>query len=158
MVDALTFAAMTHDSGMLVLPREILLKPGHITDDEQMIIQTHTAIGEQLLLSMGRKHPELSSLTDIAAEVALAHHERWDGSGYPNQLAGNDIPLSARFIGLLSVYEAMRTRKPFRPALSHPAAVQRIAGLAGKQFDPNLCAAFARCASALARVSDRAAN
>jgi response regulator RpfG family c-di-GMP phosphodiesterase len=154
-LEAITFAALAHDVGMLLVPHEMVLKPGKLTDDERLVVQSHTALGHQLLTALAKKRPALAPLLTLAADVALAHHEWFDGTGYPHLTAGTEVSFPARFVGLLSVYDALRTRKPFRPALTHPAAVQRITELAGKQFDPQLVEVFGRCAAALGRISQQ---
>jgi response regulator RpfG family c-di-GMP phosphodiesterase len=154
-LEAITFAALAHDVGMLLVPHEMVLKPGKLTDDERLVVQSHTALGHQLLTALAKKRPALAPLLTLAADVALAHHEWFDGTGYPHLTAGTEVSFPARFVGLLSVYDALRTRKPFRPALTHPAAVQRITELAGKQFDPQLVGVFGRCAAALGRISQQ---
>jgi response regulator RpfG family c-di-GMP phosphodiesterase len=142
----LTTVAPVHDVGQLVVPTQILMKPGRLDVDESTVVQTHTVIGSQVLIDIAaRLSIALPDLT-MAAEVVRHHHERWDGSGYPDGLAGPEIPLSARAVAIVSVYEAMRSRRPHRPPLSHARAVRLITAESPGQFDPTLVAAFTAAA------------
>jgi HD-GYP domain-containing protein (c-di-GMP phosphodiesterase class II) len=110
------------------------------------VMQAHTTIASEMLMMVaGKLAAELPGLP-LAAEVARSHHERWDGTGYPDQLAGAEIPLAARVVGLVDVYEALRIRRPHRPQLSHPRAVKIIARESPGRFDPVLLAAFVKAA------------
>src|SRR5205807_968009 len=105
--------------GMLALPRGVLLKPDRLDADEQSVVQTHTTVGSDVLDGVvGKLAAEVPSLA-MAAEVTRSHHERWDGSGYPDQLGGPEIPLAARVVAVAAVYEALRMRRPHRPPLAH---------------------------------------
>jgi response regulator RpfG family c-di-GMP phosphodiesterase len=144
-LDMLAAAAPVYDVGLLALPRTVLLKPGKLDSDEVGVVQTHTTAGADVLLSVAGKFAEDLPSLPIAAEVARSHHERWDGSGYPDMLAGTDIPLSARVVALVAVYEALRSRRPHRPSLSHSRAVKIISECTG-EFDPVLLQAFVQAA------------
>ncbi len=138
----LSAVAPVYDIGLLGVPRHTLLKPDRLDAAERSIVQTHCSIGGEVLIgvaqALGAEVPGL----DVAAEVARCHHERWDGTGYPDGLAGEDIPLPARLVALVAVYEALRSRRPHRPPLSHAQAVRLIAHDSPGQFDPTLVAAF----------------
>jgi response regulator RpfG family c-di-GMP phosphodiesterase len=122
------------------------MKPDKLDAEELSVMQAHTTVGSEVLMAVaGKLAAELPSLP-LAAEVARSHHERWDGGGYPDQLAGPEIPLAARVVGLVEVYEALRVRRPHRPPLSHARAVKIIAGECPGQFDPILLAAFVAAA------------
>jgi response regulator RpfG family c-di-GMP phosphodiesterase len=138
----LSAVAPVYDIGLLGVPRHTLLKPDRLDAAERSIVQTHCSIGGEVLIgvaqALGGEVPGL----DVAAEVARCHHERWDGTGYPDGLAGEDIPLPARVVALVAVYEALRSRRPHRPPLSHAQSVRLIAQDSPGQFDPILVTAF----------------
>ena len=145
-LDLVAAVAPVYDVGLLAMPRNVLLKPDKLDSDERGVVETHTTAGADVLLTVaGKFATDMPSLT-IAAELARSHHERWDGTGYPDKLAGADIPLSARVVAIVAVYEALRSRRPHRPPLSHSRAVTIISECAG-EFDPNLVQAFAGTAS-----------
>jgi response regulator RpfG family c-di-GMP phosphodiesterase/serine/threonine protein kinase len=146
-VDLLAAVAPVYDVGQLAVPRSVLMKPDRLDSDERSVLQTHTTQGSEVLSAVaGKFAADLPSLP-LAAEVARSHHERWDGNGYPDQLEGADIPLSARLVAIVAVYEALRSRRPHRPPLSHGRAVKIIATECPGQFDPTLLAAFVAAAA-----------
>ncbi len=134
------FASQLHDIGKIGVPDRILEKPEALSGDEWKIMQTHTGIGGQMLAL--NSSPYLA----MAADIARAHHERWDGSGYPRGLKGEKIPLAARITQLCDMYDTLRSWRPYKPAMDHAAAASSI--LAGdtkslpSHFDPTLLAAF----------------
>ena len=132
-VDLIRVAAMLHDVGKLALPDELLLKPGLLTELERLVVQRHPQIGYQILDSLG---------ADAVATWVLHHHERWDGRGYPERLAGERIPLGARILFVADAYEAMTGDQAWRPKLSRGEALQELERCAGTQFDPEVVAAF----------------
>lgn len=145
-LDLLAGIAPIYDVGLLAVPRGILMKPDKLDSEELSVMQTHVSVGSEVLMAVaGKLAAELPSLP-LAAEVARSHHERWDGSGYPDQLAGTEIPLAARVVALVEVYETLRVRRPHRPPLSHSRAVKIITNESAGQFDPILVAAFAAAA------------
>jgi len=141
-LDLLAAAAPIYDLGQLAMPRSMLMKPDKLDSDERSIVQTHTTAGAGVLLAVAGKFAVDQPSLTIAAEVARSHHERWDGSGYPDMLAGVDIPLSARVTAIVAVYEALRSRRPHRPPLSHARAVKMITAESEGQYDPHLLQAF----------------
>lgn len=141
-----------HDIGKVGIPDHILLKPGRLDPDEKIIMQTHTTVGAETLQDVARSHPSAMAFLQMAIDIARHHHERFDGAGYPDRLAGLDIPLAARMASVADVYDALRSRRPYKPALSHNAAVQIIMGDGGKQFDPALLPIFQRSAPAFAAI------
>jgi response regulator RpfG family c-di-GMP phosphodiesterase len=149
-VNMLARAAPVHDAGMLVLPNSILLKPAALDTEEQAIVQQHTVIGAQVLTDIVNRWPMEVPELGLACEIVRSHHERWDGAGYPDGLAGDQIPLCARVVALTSMYEMMRTKRPHRPALTHTQVVRLIANESPGEFDPTLTAAF----TAVARKFD----
>jgi len=132
-VELLRLAAPMHDVGKIGIPDNILLKPGAFTAEERAIMNRHAQIGFDIL------HDEAHSpLLELAAEVALYHHEKWDGSGYPAGLRGEAIPLAARIVALCDVYDALRSTRPYKQAWPAERAQQLIRTEAGRHFDPQL--------------------
>ncbi len=144
-IDMLECCAPLHDIGKLGLPDHILLKPGKLTADERMLMQAHTIIGAETLAEVARQHNFALVFLQMAVDIARAHHERYDGTGYPDRLAGADIPLGARIVAICDVYDAMRSRRVYKPALSHAATVELIVQNSPGHFDPVLLQAFQRC-------------
>ncbi len=132
----LCVAASLHDIGKIAVPADILHKPGPLTPAEFEQVKRHTEVGHRLLSGAG------FALLDMAAEIALTHHERWDGSGYPGGLAGDDIPLVGRIVAVADVFDALTSDRPYRAAMSaaDAAAVMRPEG--GSQFDPEILDVF----------------
>ena len=141
-VDMLFKSAPLHDIGKVGIPDRILLKPGRFTPDEFEIMKTHTTLGFDAI-----QHAEASLGTRVAflgmaKDIALYHQEKWDGSGYPKALAGEDIPLSARLMAVADVYDALISRRVYKEGMSHEKAVGIIAEGRGSHFDPDLVDAF----------------
>jgi diguanylate cyclase (GGDEF)-like protein len=128
-VELTRLAASLHDLGKLALPEELLRKPGPLTDPERLILERHPQIGFRMLDSLG---------IDPVADWVLHHHERWDGGGYPDRLAGEDIPLGARIIFVADAYDAMTSNRLYRPRRSPEAALAELLACAGTQFDPTV--------------------
>ncbi|HEV7589096.1 MAG TPA: HD domain-containing phosphohydrolase, partial [Longimicrobium sp.] len=135
-VEMLRRAAALHDLGKIGIPDGVLLKPGRLTPEERACIETHTTIGAQIL-AHGR-----SRLMHLAERIALCHHERWDGAGYPRRLRGDEIPLEARIVALADVFDALSHDRAYRAAWPPDAVLAEIAREAGGHFDPALAAAF----------------
>lgn len=135
-VQTIRRAAPLHDLGKIGIPDYILLKPGPLTAEEAAVMRTHTTIGAQIL--SGSRVPTLV----MAAEIALHHHERWDGSGYPHGLAGEDIPLAARIVAVADFYDALSHDRPYRRAWPVHEIIAELRRQAGRQFDPDVVAAF----------------
>ncbi len=135
-------ASILHDVGKVAIPDGILQKPGRLDADERTQIESHTVRGRRVLEKASRILEGNNYLLELAADVALYHHERFDGQGYPEGLAGEDIPLSARIVGLADVYDALSSKRPYKDAWSEEETVRYIADGAGKQFDPVLVEAF----------------
>ncbi|MGZ8701295.1 MAG: bifunctional diguanylate cyclase/phosphohydrolase [Gaiellaceae bacterium] len=133
-VELTRFAGSLHDLGKLAIPEEILRKPGTLTDSERLVLERHPQIGFRMLDSLG---------VDPVADLVLHHHERWDGTGYPDGLRGEQIPLGARIIFVTDAYDAMTSDRIYRPKLSEQAALAELERCAGTQFDPGIVAAFA---------------
>jgi putative nucleotidyltransferase with HDIG domain len=131
----LEFAALLHDVGKIAIPKEIINKPGKLDPHEWTIIKTHTLEGQKMLERVGGFMREVGL-------IVRSHHERWDGGGYPDGLAGEAIPLEARIISCCDSWNAMRTDRPYRQALAYDVAVAELASNAGKQFDPAVVERF----------------
>lgn len=137
-VELIRRAAPLHDLGKIGIPDHILLKPGELEPDEAAVMRTHTTIGAEIL--SGSRVPTLR----MAAEIALCHHERWDGAGYPRGLAGDEIPLPARIVAVADFYDALAHDRPYRPAWPLARIVAELRSQAGRQFDPRVVEAFLR--------------
>jgi response regulator RpfG family c-di-GMP phosphodiesterase/serine/threonine protein kinase len=151
-IQMLECCAPLHDIGKVALPDHILLKPGKLDPDERIIMQSHTIVGAETLAEVARQHGSAMAFLQMAIDIARHHHERWDGSGYPDRLAGSDIPLSARVVMLGDVYDALRSKRAYKPALSHAATLQVMTQASPGQFDPALLQVFTRCAPQLERI------
>ena len=130
-------ASPMHDVGKIGIPDAVLRKPGPLDADEWATMRRHPEIGAEII----GEHP--SGVLQLARESALAHHEKWDGSGYPRGLAGEAIPLSARIVAIADVFDALTTRRPYKEPWPVQEAMNHIAAQAGKHFDPALVALFA---------------
>ncbi|MBY0230990.1 MAG: protein kinase [Gemmataceae bacterium] len=150
-IDLLELCAPLHDVGNVGVPADILLKPARLDAHERALMQAHTTMPGEILADLGRESAAAHGLFRMAEAVIRHHHERWDGTGYPDGLKGNDIPLPARIVAVADAYDAMRSRRPHRPALAHAVAVQVMAESSG-QFDPALVQALQRCAAEFDRV------
>jgi HD-GYP domain-containing protein (c-di-GMP phosphodiesterase class II) len=128
----LELGALLHDIGKIGIPSDVLAKPGRLTAEERQLVQTHPELGERIIGPIDR-------LEDVRPIVRHCH-ERWDGKGYPDGIAGEQIPLESRIIFVCDAYHAMTTDRPYRRALSHREAVRRLAEAAGTQFDPTVVA------------------
>ncbi len=129
-------AAAMHDIGKVGIPDAILLKPGKLTQEEREVMKTHTLIGASLL--GGGK----STLLRLSEQIAMSHHERWDGGGYPVGLGGAEIPLTARIVAVCDVFDALTSRRPYKEPWPAEKARQELVDLSGKQFDKDLVALF----------------
>lgn len=142
-------ASPLHDIGKIGIPDSILLKPGKLDKDEWATMQTHTTLGADLL-SGGK-----SKLLKLAREIALYHHEKWDGNGYPTQIKGEQIPLVARICGLCDVFDALTTRRPYKEPWPVEDAVNEIQKCAGTHFDPKLVELFVKCLPQILKIKDK---
>jgi response regulator RpfG family c-di-GMP phosphodiesterase len=129
-------AAPLHDIGKIGIPDRILLKPGPLDPDEWKIMKTHTTLGAEILAGSD------SPLVQMAETIALTHHERWDGGGYPQGLAGEEIPLVGRICAVCDVFDALTSERPYKAAWSVDSALEEIRSERGRQFDPRVVAAF----------------
>jgi putative two-component system response regulator len=130
-----------HDIGKVGIPDCVLLKPGRLTDSEFQVMKTHAAIGGNALGAVAREYPGVPYLR-MATDIALYHHERYDGSGYPKGLRGEDIPLCGRVVALTDVYDALTSKRVYKKSFTHDIALSIIKKESGKQFDPDVVDAF----------------
>ncbi len=140
-IELLTLSSPLHDIGKVGVPDHILLKPGKLTPDEFKEMELHTVYGRDVILAAEKELGQMSFLK-IAKDVAYTHHEKWDGSGYPNGLKGNDIPVCGRLMAITDVYDALITKRVYKPPFSHKKAISIIAGEKGKHFDPEITEVF----------------
>lgn len=140
-IEDLVRSAPLHDVGKVAIPDAILKKPGPLTSAEREVMKTHTTIGAATL---DAAHVEggARGFLEMGRDIAQCHHERWDGEGYPNGIAAEEIPLAARILSLADVYDALTTRRPYKEAWSHSEALAYIAERGGTQFDPDLVEVF----------------
>lgn len=134
-------AAALHDIGKVGIPDCIFLKPSKLTSEEFEIMKTHTTVGAQTLKIAHNKYPRNTFLR-MGIEISQSHHEKWDGSGYPAGLVGNEIPLPARIMSVVDAYDALRSKRPYKAAFSHEKSVDIIREGSGKHFDPVLVSEF----------------
>jgi putative two-component system response regulator len=146
-VDRIRMAAPMHDIGKIGVPDSILRKPGPLSPEEYEIMKQHTVKGANVLA--GSNSPILT----MAREIALSHHERWNGTGYPHGLSGEAIPEGARILAIVDVYDALSSNRPYRPALHKDEVVRMMAAEQGQHFDPSLLALFL---SVLEEIEDAA--
>ena len=129
--DAMEAAFLLHDVGKIGIPETILTKPGGLTDTERRVLQTHPILGERIVAPLG--------FPDVVRQVIRHHHERWDGGGYPDGLAGQEIPAAARLFSIADALDAMTSLRPYRRPISFEEAIAEIVAAGGTQFDPELC-------------------
>jgi len=142
-------AAPMHDIGKIGIPDSVLKKPGPLTPEERLVMQGHPAIGAQIL---GRSR---IALFQMAADVALTHHERWDGSGYPAGLHGEQIPLAGRIVAVVDFFDALTMARVYRPAFPDATALAMLRADRGRAFDPHIVDTFLAHADELVAVRDR---
>jgi putative two-component system response regulator len=156
--DAITLmfkSAPLHDIGKVGIPDRILLKPSRLTTEEFEIMKTHTTLGAQAIAHAEALCESPVSFLRYAREIAHYHQEKWDGSGYPEGLAGDDIPVSARLMAVADVYDALISERVYKPALPHATAVEMITAGSGRHFDPDMVDAFLSIADTFFEISQR---
>jgi putative two-component system response regulator len=151
-VKNILYAAPMHDVGKIGIPETILLKPGKLTDEEFAVMKTHSTIGAKLLAN------SKSEILQAAEKIAFSHHEKWNGKGYPQGLAGKNIPLIARIVGLVDVFDALRSKRPYKEAYPVAVAVDIIKKESGQHFDPEVVAAFLENVEEVLKVSAKASK
>jgi response regulator RpfG family c-di-GMP phosphodiesterase len=141
-----------HDIGKIGLPDHVLFKPGPLDADERALVEMHPLIGASILDSIAREYGDSLAFLSMATVLVRYHHERYDGGGYPDGLAGEAIPPAARLMALGDVYDALRRKRFFKPAQTHPEAVRTILEQSPGQFDPSLLEAFQSCHPEFERI------
>jgi len=151
-INAFLQSALLHDVGKIRIRDNVLLKESELTEDEFITIKLHSLYGKTLIESLQNKVPNQTFL-EYAKTLAYRHHERWDGTGYPDCLKGEEIPLQARMMSLSDVYDALVSKRPYKNAFSHEEAMRIIAAGSGTQFDPQLTDLFIRLSNEIQKIS-----
>ena len=146
-IESIRLAAPMHDVGKIGIPDAILQKPGKLTPEEFEVMKTHTSIGARMLSG------SVSPMLQMAEKIALCHHERWDGRGYPAGLSGDSIPETARIVSIVDVYDALTHDRVYRPAMSETDALELMEQQRGKQFDPFLFGVFLGVRGEMRRIA-----
>lgn len=155
-INTISFASTLHDMGKVGIPDKILLKPGDLIAAEFEVIRTHTTIGARMLSRS--TFPGM----DMAASIALNHHERWNGTGYPGELKGEEIPISGRIVALADQYDALRSKRPYKPPFTHEKAFTILVEGEGRTrpefFDPEVLGAFKKVSSTFEQIFEENQN
>ena len=146
-MEDIEIAGLLHDIGKIAMPKSILCKNGKLTDEEFLVMKSHPVRGEKIVINIKK--------LQMISEWIKAHHEKWDGTGYPDGLRGTQIPLPGRIIALADTYDAMTSTRPYRTALSHEVAISEIKRCSGTQFDPELAELFIKLE---AKINDARMN
>ncbi len=154
-IDRVFKAAPLHDIGKVGIPDRILLKPGKLDAEEFAIMKTHTTLGRDAIEKAQQRVGVSVPLLETAKEIALSHQEKWDGSGYPEGLAGEAIPLSARLMAVADVYDALVSRRVYKTAMTHDQAAEIMVAARGKHFDPDVTDAFVALKEAFQVIAQR---
>jgi len=151
-------SAPLHDIGKIGIPDRILLKPGKFTPEEFEIMKTHTTLGRDAIAHAEQQLGMNVEFLHLAKEIAYGHQEKWDGSGYPEGKAGDDIPISARLMAVADVYDALISRRVYKNGMSHEEAARIMREGHGKHFDPDVCDAFFACVDQFQAVAAQFAD
>ncbi len=144
--------APLHDIGKAAIPDGVLNKPGPLTPEERLVMQTHTTLGADTLREVARRHPFSTGFLQMAIDIAQHHHEKWNGTGYPNRLAGQSIPLPARLLAIGDVYDALRSPRVYKDGFTHEEALVEMLERSPGHFDPALLDLFRRIADRFDRA------
>ncbi len=147
--ERLLYASPMHDIGKIGVPDRILQKPGSLTDEEYNEMKEHTVIGHRILSGSN------NDIMQLSARIALTHHEKWDGTGYPNGLSGEDIPIEGRVVAIADVFDALTTERPYKDAFSVEKSLEIIRDDRGSHFDPQVVNAFNQCLDDLLDIRER---
>lgn len=153
-IEAIAQASPLHDIGKVGIPDAILLKPGRLTPEEFETMKKHVEIGHNTLVSVKKKGAS-GAFIKIGIEIISCHHEKWDGSGYPNGKKGVEIPISARIMAMADVYDALRSKRVYKPAYSHQESVDLITRGRGQHFDPLIVDIFLKHQQVFCQIFDR---
>jgi len=154
-IELLYKSAPLHDIGKVGVPDHILLKPGKLTPQEFEIMEKHTVFGRDAILAAEKRLESPTSFLTFAREIAYSHQEKWDGSGYPEGLTGDDIPISARLMAVADVYDALITRRIYKPAFAHEESVDIIKNGYAAHFDPDIVDTFIEIEKELYEVAQK---
>jgi putative two-component system response regulator len=154
-IELLTKSAPLHDIGKVGIPDSILLKPGPLTPEEWAIMKTHSLLGAVAIEQAEADVEQPVGFLVLAKEIARWHHEKWDGSGYPDGLKGEAIPISARLMAVADVFDALITQRVYKPAMSYQKAREIIAEGRGSHFDPDIAAVFLERFDAMTAIADQ---
>ena len=154
-IDLIVASAPLHDIGKVGIPDSILLKPNKLTEEEYEVMKTHTTLGRDAILKAEHLMNRPETFLRYPKEMVYSHHEKWDGSGYPQGISGEDIPLSARIIALADMYDALTSKRVYKKPLSHEEAVEIIKSESGKHFDPEIVEAFLAVNQIFPYISDQ---
>ena len=158
-IDELAKAAPLHDIGKVAIPDGILLKPGKLTAEEWHIMKTHAEQGGDLLQrAIDKLGDDAGLMLTFGKQIARHHHEKWDGSGYPDGLVGHAIPLPARLMAVADVYDALISVRPYKTAMSHDEALAFIRNGSGSHFDPRVVEALDACLDEVRGIASRWAD
>jgi len=154
-IDTLFKSAPLHDIGKIGIPDHILLKPGKLTPEEFEIMKTHTTLGRSSIEEAERRLGVKVDFLTVAKEIAYSHQEKWDGTGYPEGLQGDAIPISARLMAVADVYDALISKRVYKPAFSHEEASRIVREGRGTHFDPDMVDAFVAVAEDFRAIAER---
>jgi putative two-component system response regulator len=157
-IELLHKSAPLHDIGKVGIPDHILLKPGRLTPEEFEIMKTHTTLGRDAIVAAEKLCDVPNSFLQFAREIAYSHQEKWDGSGYPQGLAGEQIPVSARLMAVADVYDAVISKRVYKPSYPHEQAIEIIREGRGIHFDPDVADAFVTAADEIKAIALRFAD
>jgi putative two-component system response regulator len=151
-------SAPLHDVGKVAIPDTILLKPGRLTIEEFEIMKTHAIRGDEILSQAMKDLGDTGGFLETARQIARSHHEKWDGSGYPDGLAGSAIPLPARMMAVADVYDAVRSERPYKKGMSHDEAFSILQEGRGRHFDPQIADVFLSFAGPVQQIREQWAD
>ena len=154
-IEMLYKSAPLHDIGKVGIPDRILLKPGRFEPEEFEIMKKHTTLGHDAILAAERLLVSPNTFLSMAREIAHCHQEKWDGGGYPRGLKGEEIPVSARLMAVADVYDALISRRVYKPGMSHEKAVEIIRDGRGSHFDPDMVDAFLAISEQFREIAQR---
>lgn len=152
-VSLIALTSPLHDIGKVGVPDAVLLKPGRLTPEETLVMRTHPVIGARTIDAVLEQAPGARFL-EMARDIARSHHERWDGTGYPDAIAGTAIPLAARIMAIADVYDALTSRRVYKPAMKHQEAMTILRQGAGSHFDPALIDCLERIAERMHQLRE----